>query len=68
MSEPLPVIEIVKQSARIGSNNKPCCYVYILKYNGRIHQGGWSHKAMAESYADRLFNGSIKPKLLPEKR
>ena len=64
MSGLLPVIEVVKRSARIGCEKQTCCYIYLIIYNGQIHEGGWAKESMARDYADKLFSGAVIPKLL----
>jgi hypothetical protein len=62
----LPLIEIVKTEARIGHDKRPCCYVYLIRYNSKTHIGGWANEMMAKEYADKLFIGEVRPKLLAE--
>jgi hypothetical protein len=62
----LPIVEVYPARARTGRDKRPCCVIYLIKFNGQIHEGGWANKAMAEEYANKLFNGSVVPKLLPK--
>lgn len=64
MHGPLPIIEITKVGARHGREKKHCCYIYLIKYNNQIHEGGWANENMAKKYADKLFSGEIRPKLI----
>lgn len=62
----LPIIEIYRQKARYKSYKTDGIYVWLIKYNGQIHEGGWANEDMAKAYADKLFEGKVEPKLLPK--
>ena len=64
MSELLPIVGVVKRPAFFGNGKHMPIYVYLIKYNDKFIEGGWSNELMANNYADRLFNGSIKPKFV----
>jgi hypothetical protein len=65
MRDTLPVIEVYQMPARIGFDKKPSCVIWLIRYNGQIHEGGWANKDMALAYADKLFYDQVIPNLLP---
>jgi hypothetical protein len=64
--DPMPIVEVYRAEARVGrSSKKDSIYIWLIKYNGLIHEGGWSKQEAAFNYAEKLVTGQVKPKLLP---